>query len=224
MSSEREAWERVKGMLGDRPVALGRHWSYNLRNDPKRLPFVLSRYKFAARMASAGRRVLELGCSEAIGAPILAETADHYTGIDADEEAIEAARVNWRGPAFEFVAGDFLEQRLGVFDSVVSLDVVEHIETERESRFFDTVEEHLVDEGIAVIGTPNATAEAYQSEASRIGHVNLFDARRLEDRMRERFRFVFLFGANDEVVHTGFAPMCHYLIAVGCRPRAGRTP
>ena len=30
-----------------------------------------------------------------------------------------------------------------------------------------------------------------------------------------------MFAANDELVHTGFLPMAHYLLAVGCRPGAG---
>lgn len=29
------------------------------------------------------------------------------------------------------------------------------------------------------------------------------------------FRDVFLFSMNDEVVHTGFTPMAHYLFAIG---------
>ena len=28
------------------------HWSYNFREDPKRLAFVLSRYQFAAKMGA----------------------------------------------------------------------------------------------------------------------------------------------------------------------------
>ena len=41
--------------------------------------------------------------------------------------------------------------------------------------------------------------------------------------MREHFDHVFMFGANDEVVHTGFLPMAHYLLAVGCKPRSSST-
>ena len=89
-ASEGEAWERVAGMLGEGRKVLGSHWTFNLWNDPKRLAFVLSRYKFAAKMACRGRSVLELGCSEGIGAPILAELATRYVGVDIDAPAIEA--------------------------------------------------------------------------------------------------------------------------------------
>jgi 2-polyprenyl-3-methyl-5-hydroxy-6-metoxy-1,4-benzoquinol methylase len=201
-----------------RELTLGSHWSFNLRNDPKRLAFVLSRYKFAAGMLGKGRKVLELGCSEGIGAPILSEFARSYTGIDLDAPAIEAARANFGRKDRRFLAGDFLDKRLGRFDAVVSLDVIEHIHLRYEPLFFSAVLKNLEPDGVCVIGTPNKTSEAYASELSREGHVNVYDAERLTAAMRLRFRNVFLLGLNDEVVHTGFAPMTHYLAAVGCRP------
>ena len=217
--SERARWDGVKDMLGDHRVTLGGHWSFNLRNDPKRLAFVLSRYKLAAKLACKGRSVLELGCSEGIGTPILGEFATRYTGVDFDEDAIEVARRNWRDERFEFVAADLLQQRLGRFETVVSLDVIEHVEPEREATFFDAIVEHLTPDGMAVIGTPNVTSVPYASPQSQIGHVNMFSAQRLQERLEERFEFVFPFGLNDEVVHTGYAPMCHYLVQVACGPK-----
>jgi hypothetical protein len=49
--------------------------------------------------------------------------------------------------------------------------------------------------------------------------VNLYEAPRLRDSMERIFHNVFMFGINDEIVHTGFAPMAHYLVAVGCYAR-----
>ena len=74
-ANETEAWDNVKQIIGKERLTLGHHWSFNLRNDPRRFAFVLSRYKFAAKMAvpeppregNATRpktHVLELGCSE----------------------------------------------------------------------------------------------------------------------------------------------------------------
>ena len=33
------------------------------------------------------------------------------------------------------------------------------------------------------------------------------------------FENVFVFGMNDEVVHTGFYPMCHYIFVLGTGKR-----
>ena len=204
--------------------SLGRHWSYNLRNDPKRLPFVLARYKFAASLVTRSRRVLELGCSEGIGCPLLAHAATSYVGVDFDEPAIVTAQENWANERRSFVQGDFLGQTFGCFDSVVSLDVIEHIHVDYEDLFFDTVAHNLDDDGVCVIGTPNVTSAAYASEASQRGHINLYDADRLAGAMHKVFHNVLRFGINDEIAHTGYAPMCHYLIQVGCYKRtAGRA-
>lgn len=207
-----------------KPVVLGGHWSYNLSNDPKRLVFVLSRYKFAAKLACKEAEVLELGCSEGLGAPLLSEFGRHYTGVDADGEAIAVARRNWGGERVTFLEDDFLGKKYGHFDSVVSLDVVEHVSPDAGAAFVDTLADNLNEEGVCVVGTPNATASAYASEASRQAHVNLFDGARLSQTLGRRFNNVFLFAMNDEVVHTGFLPMAHYLLAVACYRKEGRRP
>ena len=218
-SEEGRLWGSVREMLGSGRKELGAHWSFNLINDPKRLGFVLSRYKFAAKMSSRAGSILELGCSEGIGAPILAEGGARYLGVDLDEPAIEAARANFGRERVEFQAGDFLGQDLGSFDSVVSLDVIEHIHREHEHEFLESVRQNVSPDGMCVIGTPNVTADAYASPLSRAGHVNLYDSERLAAAVESVFRVVLSFGINDETVHTGFAPMAHYLVAVGCGRR-----
>lgn len=217
--SEANVWQQVKDLLGNEHMNLGYHWSYNLRQDPKRLGFVLSRYKFAAKMACQAANILELGCSEGIGTPILSEFARSYTGVDLDTQAITEAQENWGSPQHRFVAGDFMGQSYGSFEAVVSMDVVEHIYPEHDALFWKTVHLNLAEEGVVMIGTPNITSAAYASEASQKGHVNLYSAERLETNMKNICHNVFLFGINDEMVHTGYHPMCHFLVAMGCYRR-----
>ena len=50
-------------------------------------------------------------------------------------------------------------------------------------------------------------------------HINLKSSKSLRGLMEKYFENVFMFGMNDEVVHTGYAPMCQYLWAVGAGPR-----
>jgi SAM-dependent methyltransferase len=218
---EKELWSQVTSMLGSGRKVLGRHWSYNLLSDPKRLGFVLSRYKFAAKMTGRQKCILELGCSEGIGTPILAEFASHYTGVDMDASAIATAKENWKNDKWEFIEADFLGHRYGTFDSIVSLDVIEHIHREYEPLFFGTVAQNLGEDGSCLVGTPNITSAPYASAGSQRGHVNLYDAARLETALRTVFHNVFMFGINDEIVHTGYAPMAHYLMGLGCNKRTG---
>src|SRR2546429_5011412 len=73
--------------------------------------------------------------------------------------------------------------------------------------------------GVAMVGTPNQTADQYASENSRKGHVNLKDHKSLRALLERHFHRVFMFSMNDEVVHTGFYPMAHYLWAIGVGPK-----
>jgi len=52
-----------------------------------------------------------------------------------------------------------------------------------------------------------------------MGHINLYDQKRLYMLMSKFFHNVFIFHMNDEVVHTGFAPMTCYIFALCCNKR-----
>jgi 2-polyprenyl-3-methyl-5-hydroxy-6-metoxy-1,4-benzoquinol methylase len=217
--NEKDYWEKTKQMLGNNRKTFSPHWSYNILNDPKRLGFVLSRYKFAAKMICSCKNILEFGCSEGIGAPILAENALSYTGVDLDIEAIEYANKNITEAKYKFIQSDFLGNNYGKFDAIVSLDVIEHISKEKENIYFETIYKNTSENAICIIGTPNITSAQYASKASQIGHVNLYSHERLLAIMKKYFYNVFPFGINDEIVHTGFAAMSHYLIFVGCHKK-----
>ncbi|MFN0065603.1 MAG: class I SAM-dependent methyltransferase [Chlamydiales bacterium] len=206
-------------MMGEKRAEWGEMWSFNFRNDPRRLPFVLSRYKFAAKMAGKNRSIIELGCGEGIGAPILAEHAKSYTGVDYDTHQIETAKRVLEGGKYTFVAGDFFDCQLDRCQTVVSLDVIEHIYREHEDAYVQAICSHLTEDGITVVGTPNETTAPYASELSRLAHVNMYSQERLKVLFEKYFANVFCFGMNDEIVHTGFAPMAQYIFVLACNKR-----
>ncbi len=76
--------------------------------------------------------------------------------------------------------------------------------------------------GILIIGTPNITSDQYANAHTRKGHVNLFSAERLRELALRHFDNVFIFSANDEIVHTGFSPLAHYLLALCVGPHAAK--
>jgi len=218
----KQLWQEVlEEVVPRETLELSSYFNYQIRYNIRHLLFSFARYKFAARLLGdePKRTVLELGCNEGIGTLHLAQVAAETVGVDFDEAAIIWAGGNLANPHLKFIYDDFMGKKYGEFDAVVSLDVIEHIETENEQRFLETVVHNLNDEGFALIGTPNITSAAYASEASRIGHINLYDQQRLKNLFLTRFKNVFLFGMNDEVVHTGFLPMCHYLFVLACHKR-----
>ena len=216
-----EAWRKVRETIEDVNLVLGPYFASQALKTPRHLLFTLARYKFAAKMLAPGTAssVLELGCGEGLGTLLLAEGENDVTGVDFDDAAIAHAQAHIDIPNCRFLHGAFLGKTYGAFDAVVSIDVVEHIAKERENEFLETLVGNLGPNGIAVVGTPNQTASKYASEASEIGHVNLFTGDRFDAFLRAGFHNVFLFSMNDEVVHTGFHPMAHYLMALACGPR-----
>jgi 2-polyprenyl-3-methyl-5-hydroxy-6-metoxy-1,4-benzoquinol methylase len=217
-SRELEKWEEVKKRVEhiDR-VTLGPYYS-EIKLAPRRVLFALSHYKFAAKMLGAGKYVLEVGCSEGLGTLFLAELARKVVAVDLDSEAIKEANMTFRSEKIEFINLDFLESQLGEFDGIVALDVIEHIYPEHERLFMETICNNLKDYGVCIIGTPNKNAEVYASPGSIMGHVNLYSWERLKNMVEAYFHQVFLFSANDEVIHTGFYPMAHYLMVVAVSP------
>src|SRR5258706_14128575 len=96
--SEARLWRGVVELMGERRKTLGPASSARLRREPQEIASDLARYKFAARMLGRGRRVLELGCGEGLGAPILSEFARSYTGTDRNPASIASARRLLRCP------------------------------------------------------------------------------------------------------------------------------
>jgi 2-polyprenyl-3-methyl-5-hydroxy-6-metoxy-1,4-benzoquinol methylase len=218
----REAYAVAMVSRIDTPeIPLGPWASYDLVNDPRRLAFVLARYKFCARMLEGRRRVLEVGCGDALGLPIVAQAVDELVAVDWDPRQLEGnARRLPHLANVRYRLHDFNEGPLDLaVDAIYWIDVLEHLEPAREARFLENLVACLAPGGVLVTGTPNLTAAAYASPQSRIHHINLKDHASLRALTERYFENAFLFGMNDEVLHTGFGPMCHYLWSLGVGPR-----
>lgn len=216
-------WEAVRELTRGAKLELGPVNSHSYLTDPRHLGFVLSRYKFAARMMRDCQSILDVGCGDGVGTlQFLHTDAYRIRGVDSDIELIahanrnrvRLAEDNWHRISFQ--AGDFVRDPLPVenYHGVCSLDVIEHIEPDEAGLFLQGIAYSLPDHGVAIIGTPSAYAAQYASEASRRGHINLYTPDRLRLSLRQHFKNVWIFCMNDEVVHTGFEKMAHYILAV----------
>lgn len=101
-------------------------------------------------------------------------------------------------------------------DGLYSLDVIEHIAPRDEQTYLVNLRDSLTDDGVLIIGTPSLESQRHASPPSLAGHVNCKSGSDLKTLLEIYFKNVFLFSMNDEVVHTGFYPMAHYLLAIGC--------
>jgi 2-polyprenyl-3-methyl-5-hydroxy-6-metoxy-1,4-benzoquinol methylase len=190
-------------------------------DDPRRIAFVLSRYKFVAKMLSGSARVLEVGCADAFGTRIVLQEVKSIVAIDFDpvfvEDVVNRMEDSWR---FDCRLHDMLAGPVaGGFDGAFCCDVLEHIERKDETRFIKNICDSLTAEGVLIVGTPSIESQAYASPPSKAGHVNCKTAVELKNLLKGFFANVFVFSMNDEVVHTGFYPMAQYLFAVCCTKR-----
>jgi len=203
------------------PERLGLMTNQAWDDDPKRLTFTLARYKFVAKMLSGRQRVLEIGCADAFGTRIVLQEVGELTAIDFDPVFIEDVKqrmsANW---PFACFVHDMLQGPVGgAFDGVYALDVLEHISPKDEATFLNNMVTSLGPHGIAVIGMPSLESQAYASPISRAGHVNCKSAPDLKSGLEKYFHTVFMFSMNDEIVHTGYHKMAHYLFALCCEKR-----
>ena len=190
-------------------------------DDPKHLVFTLSRYKFVSKMLSGRSNVLEVGCADAFGTRLVQQEVQRLTATDFDQVFIDDVKrrmdPRW---AFECHQHDLLAGPFpGAFDAAYALDVVEHIPAAQEDIFIGNIVRSLTPEGILILGSPSLESQTHASPPSREGHINCKSGKALKALMERFFHNVLLFSMNDEVVHTGFVPMAHYLIAIGATRR-----
>ncbi len=196
----------------------GKMYNEDWINDPKRVIFSMSRYKFVSKMFSGYNSVLEIGCGDAFCSRIVQHEVHNFTAVDFDPVLIEEAKACMlEDLKFDCFVHDITNSPLPQkFDGIYALDVLEHINKELENNVFENIVNSLALTGSVIIGMPSLESQYYASEQSKSGHINCKNGLDLKLLLEKYFHNVFVFSMNDEVVHTGFFPMAHYLLALCC--------
>lgn len=221
MKETKSNWTCVADFMKNQSeIVLGKYASYWYYKSPRRMLHSLSYYKFAAKLIGKEKRVLDIGSNEGLGTWVLAKECGFAKGIDFDSQAIATAKSNFNAPNIEFTDADILQEPSGSnWDAVVNFDVIEHIHPPHAEQFILSLKANVRNTGLVIIGTPSLISQQFASEIAKKGHVNIYSPERLEEVMSQHFEYVFIFSANDEIVHTGFLPLAHYLIAIGCKKK-----
>ena len=207
-------------------IPMGPWTSYSLMHDPKHLAFVLGRYKFVAKMLQGRERVMEVGSGDGFGVPLVASAVKQLYTVDWDQRLLDSnARRLKHLTNVTYVLADLNKKSPDLkVDAAYWVDVLEHLDAATETTVIENIVRCLPEDGVLLTGTPNRTASQYASPQSELAHINLKTMEELRTLMQRYFTNVFMFGMNDEVLHTGYAPMCHYIwsLAVGVRKRGER--
>jgi 2-polyprenyl-3-methyl-5-hydroxy-6-metoxy-1,4-benzoquinol methylase len=125
--------------------------------DPKRLVFTLSRYKFVAKMLSGLQQVVEIGCGDGSGSRIVKQEVENLTITDYDPYFIkryhEISDPDWpvQAKVHDILSGPLPEK----YNAVYSLDVMEHISSDLEDKYLNQIVASLEENGVAIIGMPS---------------------------------------------------------------------
>lgn len=120
--------------------------------------------------------LLEVGCGEGRGVEVLIEHAASYLGIDKIQEVVD--RLQQKYPKSSFKQA-FIPPFAGIadnsFDTVVSFQVIEHIQDDR--LFLEEIKRVLKPGGKAIISTPNIRHTLSRNP----WHIREYTAKQLEE-------------------------------------------
>jgi SAM-dependent methyltransferase len=108
-------------------------------------------YRWIAQRCG-GLDVVDMACGEGYGTAVLAERAARVTGVDANPDAFEHARLKYTRPGVRFVR-DLVETYSEPCDAVVFLQTIEHVQNPGE--ILDHLRSMLRPGGTAYVSTPN---------------------------------------------------------------------
>lgn len=180
------------------------------RRDPQHAAFWFARYKFVSRLLAGEKRVIEVGCGNGFAGAMVAQTVQLL--VQTDLSPLKGSGVEQWNPA----EGKY---RKGKFGAAYALDVLEHVPARDEDAFLDGITESLDEYATCIIGMPSLESQAYASKESREAHVNCKTESGLRETLQRHFVKVYCFGMQDETLTTGFAPLCHYRLALCALPR-----
>lgn len=166
--------------------------AWQMQNDARHLGFTLARYKFVAKMFHGYEHVLEVGAGNGFGAQVVKQAVGWLDSVDI--------------PDFD-ITRDSRSGHNGVF----MLDVFEHIPAHQEGQMLANLAKCAP---VCIIGTPSIESQPYASPESKRLHVNCVTQDYLKFACGQHWTHVFMYGMNDETLHTGFPGMCHYNIAL----------
>jgi 2-polyprenyl-3-methyl-5-hydroxy-6-metoxy-1,4-benzoquinol methylase len=169
----------------------------------------------------AGLDVVDMACGEGYGTDELARRAARVTGVDANPDAFEHARLKYTRPGVAF-ARDMVQSWTGECDAVVFLQTIEHVEDPKE--VLDHFRRILRPGGTAYVSTPNVLTLAPEG-AEKSGnpwHVKEYRAEEFRELCAGSFESVELHG----LFHARKLRLHERAIAAGwdgLHPRLGLT-
>ena len=160
----------------------------------------------------ADKRVIDMACGEGYGSATLARTAAAVTGVEANLEAFEHARLRYSAPGVSFVRGMVeIYGEPGVCDAVAFLQTIEHVpDPTAVLRHFRGL---LAPGGVVFVSTPNLLTIAPPGavKSDNPWHVREYRAHEFRELCESAFNSVELYG----VYHARSLRIHGYALSLG---------
>lgn len=157
-------------------------------------------YHLISREWTAGRTVIDIGCSAGVGSNILSHNARMVWGIDVNEEAIRYATQAYKRPNLDFAVFDIENppmRELGKFEVVVVSEIMEHLANLDAG--LGTVKRFFLDKigTMGFITCPNQNnAEVRENEAKHGYHIQKWTAGQFYELMINNFKSVVMYSVD----------------------------
>ena len=144
-----------------------------------------------------------MACGEGYGTNVLAQYATRVTGVDANPEAHEHAKLKYTRPGVTF-ARDLVETYMEPCDAVVFLQTIEHVQDPKA--VLDHFKQMLRPGGTAYVSTPNllTLAPPGAEKSDNPWHLKEYRANEFRELCEQSFDHVELLGvfhANKLKIH-----------------------
>ena len=159
--------------------------------------------------------VLEVGAGDGFKSHIVKQFCKKLTLTDIEKDNKSSFEKTNFNKDIKFKIHNFITKPTQEkYDGIYCLDVFEHINKSKEKNFLSNLKKSLKKNGTLIIGMPSIESQKYASKGSKLGHVNCKNKKELKKLLENYFHNVFMFSMNDEVLHTGFDQMSHYIIGL----------
>jgi 2-polyprenyl-3-methyl-5-hydroxy-6-metoxy-1,4-benzoquinol methylase len=141
----------------------------------------------------AGLEAVDMACGEGYGTAVLARRAARVTGVDANPDALEHARLKYSRPGVSFARG-LVESYAEPCDAVVFLQTIEHLPD--PEAVLDHFRSILKPGGTAYVSTPNllTLAPPGAEKSDNPWHVKEYRAEEFRELCQASFQSVQLLG------------------------------
>lgn len=133
----------------------------------------LHRYAIAIDLVQH-KKVLDIACGEGYGSNLLANNANHVTGVDINTNVIKLAKGKYQKQNLEFITGgvENIPVPDNYVDVVVSFETLEHIAD--HEKMMAEIKRVLVTGGLLIISTPDK-----KNYSDKTGYKNPFHVKEL---------------------------------------------